>query len=73
LSDVYDALTTARVYKPAYQHDVARNILLEGSGKHFDPEIVEAFEAIEDRFIEIHSQLSAAPQDMPVVNEPQFT
>jgi putative two-component system response regulator len=72
LSDVYDALTTARVYKPAYQHDVARNILLEGSGKHFDPEIVDAFLAIEDRFIEIHSQLSEAPQEIHVVKEPQL-
>ena len=61
LSDVYDALTTARVYKPAYSHEVARNIILEGSGKHFDPEIVEAFEANEQRFIEIHEQLSSPP------------
>jgi putative two-component system response regulator len=58
LSDVYDALTTARVYKPAYSHDVAKNIILDGSGKHFDPEIVEAFEANEERFIEIREQLS---------------
>src|SRR6185436_15182729 len=60
LSDVYDALTTARVYKPAYSHEVARNIILEGNGKHFDPEIVEAFLANEERFIEIHEQLSGA-------------
>lgn len=58
LSDVYDALTTSRVYKPAYSHDVAKNIILEGCGKHFDPEIVEAFQANEERFIEIHEQLS---------------
>jgi len=58
LSDVYDALTTARVYKPAYSHDVAKNIILDGRGKHFDPEIVDAFEANEQRFIDIHEQLS---------------
>jgi putative two-component system response regulator len=63
LSDVYDALTTARVYKPAFTHDVAKNIILDGCGKHFDPEIVEAFQANEERFIEIHSQLSAPAAD----------
>jgi putative two-component system response regulator len=58
LSDVYDALTTARVYKPAYSHEVAKDIILDGNGKHFDPEIVEAFLANEERFLEIHQQLS---------------
>jgi putative two-component system response regulator len=53
ISDVYDALTTARVYKPAYSHEVAREIILEGRGKHFDPEIVEAFLANEERIVDI--------------------
>ncbi len=51
LSDVYDALTTARVYKPAYSHEWARNIILEGNGSHFDPDIVAAFLAVEEQFI----------------------
>jgi len=61
LSDVYDALTTARVYKPAYSHDVARNIIVEGNGKHFDPDIVQAFLENEERFIEINQQLGGEP------------
>jgi len=68
IADVYDALTTARVYKPAYSHEVAKNIILEGSGKHFDPEIVDAFIANEDRFVEIKEQFdsqSAAPPPAP--------
>lgn len=68
LSDVYDALTTPRVYKPAYSHDVAKNIILEGNGKHFDPEIVEAFVANEARFLEIHDQLSSLPADAAVTS-----
>lgn len=68
LSDVYDALTTARVYKPAYSHDVAKNIILDGCGKHFDPEIVEAFEANEERFIEIHQQLSTPVSDTALLH-----
>lgn len=63
ISDVYDALTTARVYKPAYSHDVARDIILEGRGKHFDPDIVEAFLANEDRFVDIKEQFDA--HDVP--------
>jgi putative two-component system response regulator len=59
ISDVYDALTTARVYKPAYSHDVARNIILEGRGKHFDPDIVEAFLANEEEILEIKGRFDA--------------
>jgi putative two-component system response regulator len=60
LSDVYDALTTARVYKPAYTHEVAKGIILEGRGKHFDPEIVDAFLANEEQFITIRERLGSA-------------
>lgn len=60
LSDVYDALTTARVYKPAYSHDVAKSIILEGSGKHFDPDIVDAFLACEEQFLAVKEQLDCA-------------
>ncbi|HMO24692.1 MAG TPA: HD domain-containing phosphohydrolase [Tepidisphaeraceae bacterium] len=47
LADVYDALTSARVYKPAFDHEVAREMILEQRGRHFDPAIVDAFCAIE--------------------------
>jgi putative two-component system response regulator len=64
LADVYDALTTVRVYKPAYSHDTAKSIILDGSGKHFDPEIIDAFLANEERFIEIRRQLgSEVPEE----------
>ena len=53
LADVYDALITKRVYKPAFSHETSRNIIVEGKGKHFDPDIVDAFVAIEHRFLEI--------------------
>ena len=51
LIDVYDALVSERPYKKPYSHETARSIILEGSGKHFDPKIVEAFLACEDKFI----------------------
>ena len=54
VADVYDALTTHRVYKDAYRpHDqVDRALLLEGRS-HFDPDIVDAFAAITEQFREI--------------------
>ena len=43
IADVFDALTSARVYKPAFPLDKALEIIEEGSGKQFDPKCVEAF------------------------------
>ena len=47
LADVYDALISKRVYKNAMSHDVARSIILEESGSHFDRRVVRAFEVRE--------------------------
>jgi hypothetical protein len=48
LADVYDALLSRRVYKPAYPEAQALAILRQESGRHFDPEVVEAFFSIRD-------------------------
>ncbi len=45
LADVYDALRTARVYKPAFTRKKALAIMAEGNGSHFDPNIFDAFMA----------------------------
>ena len=58
LADVYDALCSKRAYKDAYSHDVARSIIVDGRGKHFDPDIVDAFLACEQEFIAIGRQFS---------------
>jgi putative two-component system response regulator len=50
LADVYDALVSRRVYKPPYSHDVARKIIVEERGTHFDPGVVDAFLRCEDHF-----------------------
>jgi putative two-component system response regulator len=50
VADVYDALTSARVYKKALSHDEACRIIREGRGTQFDPEVVDAFETIARRF-----------------------
>ena len=41
--DVFDALTSKRIYKEAYSADQAFRILEESSGSHFDPEVLAAF------------------------------
>jgi putative two-component system response regulator len=49
LADVYDALICKRVYKDAFSHEKAVEIIKEGRGTHFDPDVVDAFLAIEDQ------------------------
>ncbi len=51
LADVYDALTTKRAYKDAWTHERARDLIVEQSGKHFDPDVVGAFLNSQDEFI----------------------
>lgn len=43
LADVFDALISKRVYKPAFSLEKSTNIILEGRGTHFDPDIVDVF------------------------------
>ncbi|MEO5357654.1 MAG: HD domain-containing protein [Nitrospirae bacterium YQR-1] len=53
LADVYDALITKRVYKDAYSHETAREIIIQGRATHFDPDVTDAFLAVERVFIAI--------------------
>jgi response regulator RpfG family c-di-GMP phosphodiesterase len=53
VADVYDALTSRRVYKPAMPHDQAVAIILQGRGTHFDPDVVDAFAAVTGTFKDI--------------------
>lgn len=57
VADVYDALTSRRQYKDAYSHEMARNIILDGAGTHFDPEIIEVFREVEMQFAAIRNRL----------------
>lgn len=57
LADVYDALTSARRYKPAFSHQKSRTIILDGRGVHFDPTVVDAFLVLEDKFREVKELL----------------
>lgn len=62
LADVYDALTSKRVYKEAMSHEDAKLIIEKERGRHFDPAIVDAFGNIADQFLTIRNQFSEDSQ-----------
>jgi putative two-component system response regulator len=53
LADVYDALLSRRVYKPPFSHQMAVEIIVEGRGTHFDPDLVDAFVSVAEQFNQI--------------------
>jgi len=69
VADVYDALISRRVYKPAMSHEKAVTIIAQGRGSHFDPDITDAFlslaeefQAVATRFIDSDADLAAHQQ-----------
>jgi len=56
LADVYDALTTKRFYKEAYSHDKARDMIFALKGKHFDPDMVNAFTTVAEKFNQVRKE-----------------
>ncbi|MCB9482118.1 MAG: two-component system response regulator [Desulfobacteraceae bacterium] len=53
IADVFDALTTRRPYKEPFSLEKSFQIIREGSGKHFDPKVVDAFFSVEDEILSI--------------------
>lgn len=64
VADVYDALISRRVYKDGMPHDKAVQIIKDGAGSHFDPDIVTAFLALEDAFKAIAARFADSDGDM---------
>ena len=58
VADVYDALVSIRPYKEPFSHTQAYQIIAEGKGKHFVPDIVDAFLKIHSKFEEIAKRYS---------------
>lgn len=57
IADVYDALTSRRVYKPPFTHEEAVEIITQGRGTQFDPDLVDTFLKIKNEFRLLHEQL----------------
>lgn len=54
--DVFDALTSERPYRKPFSREEALAIVKEGRGTHFDPEVADAFLAIEDEISSIREE-----------------
>ncbi len=50
VADVYDALISTRPYKRPYTHEQALGFIRAGAGSHFDPQLVQALQALQERF-----------------------
>jgi putative two-component system response regulator len=58
VADVYDALISRRVYKEAMSHEAASTLVVQGSGSHFDPAVIDVFVRINHVFRDIASQFA---------------
>ena len=61
VADVYDALISRRVYKAPFPHETAVGMITEGRGKHFDPDMVDAFLELEQEFKRVAAMFSDHP------------
>ncbi|OGK08410.1 MAG: two-component system response regulator [Candidatus Riflebacteria bacterium GWC2_50_8] len=66
VADVFDALISRRVYKPPFSKEKALQIMFEGRGKHFDPDILDAFMQIADSCWEIACRFVDSELDINV-------
>ncbi|CAN7428289.1 two-component system response regulator [Acidovorax sp. LjRoot66] len=64
VADVYDALISRRVYKEGMPHAKAVDIMREGRGSHFDPDILDAFLGMLDEFQRIAQKFADSDADM---------
>jgi len=61
--DVYDSLRSRRPYKKSFPHNKAVQLIAQGRGTHFDPKVVDAFLAVQDKFAAIWDNLSEEDAD----------
>src|SRR5262249_41474207 len=64
VADGYDALISKRVYKPPFPHAKAVEIIREGRGKHFDPDMTDAFLSIAEEFHAIAERYADTDADV---------
>ena len=58
VADVFDALVSKRSYKKPFSFEEAMQIITDGSGKHFDPLIVDAFVSAGDEVRKVEAEFS---------------
>ncbi|MEK6642284.1 MAG: HD domain-containing phosphohydrolase [Planctomycetota bacterium] len=65
IADAFDAITSVRPYKPAHSPSTAGHAIRNGAGTQFDPELVNAFTSVEQRFDEVAGALADAKRGPP--------
>jgi putative two-component system response regulator len=66
LADVFDALASHRIYKEPMTFEATVQLITEGSGKHFDPDIVDAFLVNQDTFREILDRYADTDESLDI-------
>ncbi len=69
VADVYDALISQRIYKPPFTHAKAKEIMLNDSGSHFDPDVVNAFMDQQEAFRLVALEFADHEEERQALNE----
>lgn len=69
VADVYDALISRRVYKDGMPHEKAVEIIVEGRGSHFDPDVADAFFVLSEEFRAIAAKYADDDETMKAKTE----
>lgn len=69
IADVFDALTSRRCYKPPFTLGQSINIIKEGSNKHFDPEVVEAFLSSLDEILKVKDKYAEQEKAKDIITK----
>ena len=64
VADVYDALISRRIYKEGMPHEKACEVIQQGAGSHFDPDVTDAFMQIHEEFREIAKRYADSDKDL---------
>jgi putative two-component system response regulator len=63
VADVFDALTSDRIYRPAFPVEEALEIMIAERGRHFDPRVFDAFYSALDEIVAVYERLAAGRDD----------
>ncbi len=67
VADVFDALMSKRVYKPAMPFDEVCDVIRSEKGEHFDPQVVECFEVVALTLKRVHEEHVDAPDPPSII------
>ncbi len=68
IADVFDALSSKRIYKPAFPLEKTLQILKDGKGTHFDPHLIDLFVNNIDSFLEIQKEFPDNEETPHILN-----